>query len=187
MNFDVKKYWDNRYKGRPAGSGFSSHDPFWVKFKTETVNKFIVDNGVSTVLDMGCGDGNILDKFNGYENYCGIDVSDVTISNVAKKYKRSNREFFTYDNIPDKKFDLVLSLDVLYHIVNISDFNNYLDIAADKCNQYFVVLSTNKVEPCPRHIEHREFIPHVEKRGFVLLDNFPKDNDLQFYIFEKEK
>ncbi len=73
----------------------------------------------SKVLDLGCGNGRVLDILGKFEiNYTGLDLSPKLIDLAQKKYPA---EKFIVGNLLDtpfleNEFDLVLSLATLHHI-----------------------------------------------------------------------
>ena len=113
-----KRYWDNRYKDNQT-SGKGSHDRDSVHFKSEFINTLISDNSYKNIVELGCGDGNQLSYFKGYKKYTGYDISPNIISKNKTKFDKDETKLFTTDlnNIIENKYDLVLSLDVLYHLV----------------------------------------------------------------------
>lgn len=72
----------------------------------------------SKILDMGCGTGIIMKKFQNLGfNICGIDKSSDAIS-FCKKRGLNNVKLGDGNNIPfeNEKFDIVIALDILEHV-----------------------------------------------------------------------
>ena len=89
---------------------------FWreLEFLKEYVHK------ESRVLDIGCGNGRLVDMFEGMEiNYTGIDSSKELIK-IAKKERGSKGSFFHANALElpfdDGTFDTVFSIAVLHHV-----------------------------------------------------------------------
>jgi alkylated DNA repair protein alkB family protein 8/tRNA (uracil-5-)-methyltransferase TRM9 len=71
------------------------------------------------VLDLGCGNGRLVELFNGKAvDYLGVDNSENLLSIAKKRYPKSN--FLLADALnlpfPDNSFDAVFSIAVLHHI-----------------------------------------------------------------------
>lgn len=84
------------------------------------------------------------------------------------------------------KFNLTLSLDVLYHIINLSDFKEYLDNLFNLSSKYVIILTLNKdINPKAKHMIHREFTKYIPK-NVKLLNVFDlKLNYCKLYFYEK--
>jgi len=120
----MNNYWENRYKSG-GNSGSSAYGEYAV-YKASIVNSYVNELNIKTISDYGCGDGNQISLLSGFELYHGYDISDFIINKNIIKFKNINNMFF-YKNINDlPESDLNISLDVLYHIVNMSDFIIYL-------------------------------------------------------------
>ena len=96
---------------------FSDSRPFFWR-ELEHLNKFI-KNG-DKILDIGCGNGRLLNLFKGVEiDYTGIDSSKELIE-IAKKNHGNERKFIHANalSLPfqDKTFDTVFSIAVLHHV-----------------------------------------------------------------------
>jgi 2-polyprenyl-3-methyl-5-hydroxy-6-metoxy-1,4-benzoquinol methylase len=120
---DYLKYWEHRYSvhGDSGKGSYAEH----ATYKSRVVNDEISANGVRSVLDFGCGDGNLL-KYLNVENYLGLDVSKTTIYNCSEIFKSDKTKRFMVISpgkpLEIEKFDLVMSLEVLMHITNEEDF-----------------------------------------------------------------
>jgi ubiquinone/menaquinone biosynthesis C-methylase UbiE len=90
--------------------------------KRETIVKKIVKKN-STVLDIGCGTGKIIEALPNV-NYYGYDISEVYINYAKKKYNKPNIKFFrkkftSADLKKLPKFDYVLLFGILHHLGDI--------------------------------------------------------------------
>ncbi|MCR4337194.1 MAG: class I SAM-dependent methyltransferase, partial [Candidatus Omnitrophica bacterium] len=82
------------------------------------VKKFV--GNYQSVLDIGCGTGATLQEFRakGKDVY-GTDVSEEAIRFSKKRGLENIYQFdFSQEELKEKKFDLILCLDVLEHIVD---------------------------------------------------------------------
>jgi len=75
-------YWDREYRlGRTSGRGSYG---LLAQFKAEVLNDFVERNGVRSIIEYGCGDGNQLSLAH-YPQYIGIDVSPTAIDNCRRR------------------------------------------------------------------------------------------------------
>ena len=74
----------------------------------------MIPSGVSSILDVGCGDGRITNRLVGsYKKVVGLDISQAALQHV-----RAEAIVGSVDNIPfgDRSFDLVLATELLEHL-----------------------------------------------------------------------
>ena len=112
-----KKYWQDRYLSNGT-SGPGSYGKLSL-FKAKVINDFVDEKNIKTVLDFGCGDGNQL-RLAKYDNYIGVDVSDKAIELCKKMFAGdTTKNFYNLTEFLKKgqKFELVLSMDVIYHLL----------------------------------------------------------------------
>ena len=89
-------------------------------------------NSGDKILDLGCGNGRLLESFRGNAvEYVGIDNSSRLIDEARKKYP--GNEFLAFDGfkIPfeDNHFDLIFCIAVLHHIPGRQMRNDFLQEA----------------------------------------------------------
>lgn len=94
------------------------HRPF-----IDYLQNFIAEYKISTVVDMGCGYGELLKGLSLPENttYLGLDIVDSVIVYNKLHYERTNVSYDTVDNIEDLskyKGDLLIMKDVIQHWSN---------------------------------------------------------------------
>ena len=72
----------------------------------------------STVLDIGCGSGLMLNALGQLANTSGMDMSNEAIQFSKEIFKGPIKQGFLPDNVPfaDESFDLITALDVIEHI-----------------------------------------------------------------------
>jgi len=144
-------------------------------FKAKIINDFISKNDIKRVVEFGCGDGNQLKTFN-CNTYTGYDVSQSVINKNIETYKSdSTKSFFLYDNYNGEKFDLSLSLDVIFHLVEDEVFSTYMKILFASSYKYVIIYSSNGqiTTKLSEHLKDREFTKWV-------YDNIPN-----FELIEK--
>jgi cyclopropane fatty-acyl-phospholipid synthase-like methyltransferase len=198
-------YWEERYQAE-GNSGSGSYDHL-AKFKAEVLNAFVANNQVQTVLEFGCGDGNQLTLAK-YPNYIGLDVSATAIQRCEKLFKNdTTKSFLLYnslayvDNHKIFKADLVMSLDVLYHLVEQEVFEKYIKDLFNASQKYVIIYASDynqSEEPVHQHENRRSFTDFVAKQfpNFelteVVKNKYPKtENGLvgslsDFFIYQRK-
>lgn len=139
-------YWRSYY-GTESGPGSSIECS---KPYLDFVQQFCVDNTIKSILDLGCGDFNLMRHFN-FDGivYHGVDVVDFVIQNNIQTYGTSNLTFESTSIVgytPKQKYDLVLCKDVLQHLPT-SDVADILRILTNNLslvtNDYSVGYNQN--------------------------------------------
>ena len=155
-------YWDARYRaGGTSGAGSYGR---LASFKAEVLNEFVRSRGIRSVVEFGCGDGAQL-ALGDYPDYVGIDVSPVAVGLCAEKFDGdATKRFYLADKLPVDfgLFDLALSLDVIYHLVEDAAFNRYMRGVFDHAGRHVVIYASDRdaAGPSP-HVRHRAFTPWV--------------------------
>ena len=188
-----EKYWEDRYKdNKSSGAGSYGSN---AKFKSKIINNFVKKNKIKTVLELGCGDGNQLSLAN-YPNYVGIDVSETIINKCKKDFsKEKSKTFYTlidFDKVKDKNFfDLSLSLDVIYHLVEDSVFDLHMKTLFYS-SKYVIIFSTNFNDYfyAKQHVKNRKFTDWIDKNisNYDLIEIIRNENILSkvdFYLYKK--
>lgn len=160
-------YWEERYsKGGDSGEG--SYGPLSA-FKATYINGLVIDHKISSVIDMGVGDGHQLTllALEQLDSYCGIDVSKTTLARLASKYAdRPNYKFTHSDDydLGEQAFDLTISLDVIFHLVEDDVFKKYIRDCLLRSRDHAIFYSSNRDENVDAlHVRHRKFTSHIEK------------------------
>lgn len=198
MNFPGSEtYWDQRYcNGGNSGAGSYNH---LAEFKAEIINEFIVENNVESVIEFGCGDGNQL-KYANYPSYIGFDVSPTAVNLCNHMFADdTNKSFATLDKYEEQKADLVLSLDVIFHLVERYIYNDYMRRLFLASKKYVIIYASNFEQQQTYHMRHRKFTNWVESNfpQFKLIKHVPnkypynpeKESEgsfSSFYIYQME-
>jgi len=87
------------------------------------LKQFVRYNNITSILDIGCGDFNLMRHFDFCQvNYLGIDLVDFVIEKNQINYQTEFLKFDCIDILNDtidiKKYDLVLIKDVFQHLNN---------------------------------------------------------------------
>lgn len=190
-------YWEARYQA-DGRSGTGSDDRL-AQFKAEVLNDFVAEHAVGSVVEFGCGDGSQL-ALADYPDYVGIDVSPTVVERCRARFAGDPaKQFLGSGAALDRTFDLALSLDVIYHLVEDDVFETYMNGLFDASHKWVIIYSSNSDEPTPEpHIRHRRFGDWVasHRRDWKLVEKignrYPFDSRnpdftsfADFYIYER--
>jgi hypothetical protein len=201
MAFNSSDYWENRYKNG-GNSGQGSYNTL-AEFKASVINDFIENNKIDSIIDYGVGDGNQLAFINTTKlMYYGIDISQTILEKCKSKYKDdSTKKFFlSRDFDKNTKAELVLSCDVLYHLIEESVYFNYIKSLFDSSKKYVIIYARDQNLNHALHVKFRKFTDYIKTsfQEFKLVKHIPNkfpqtlighNNDItspsDFYIYEK--
>lgn len=156
INFDSKKYWQNRYK-KGGNSGKGSYG-FLAEYKKNFINKFIKNNSIKSLVEYGCGDCNQL-FFIECENILGYDISCKSIELCKKKLPKMNFYCGEDNKSSDEKIELFLSLDVIFHLVEDKNYKDYIAKIIEFDCPLLIIYSSDFEDDgsSPIHVKHRKF------------------------------
>jgi len=163
------EYWKQRYE-RGDNSGDGSYDKL-AEFKAEVVNGFVEEHAIQSVIEYGCGDGNQLSLAR-YPRYLGFDISPDALNRCRERFKGDpTKSFKLMDEYADERADLVLSLDVIYHLVEDEVFESHMRSLFDSASRFLIVYSSNRdtqdADQAP-HVRHREFSRFIDDNAESL-------------------
>ena len=171
-------YWEQRYRAG-GSSGAGSYGPL-AQFKAEILNDFVASNGVVSVIELGCGDGAQLSLAE-YPSYVGIDISEAAIDLCRQKFVDDTaKAFFVlgHDELP--RAELGLSLDVIYHLVEDSVFEDHIARLFTSASRFVILYTSDTTShvydyPVPPHIRHRPVLDYVRdtQPRWRLIDLIP--------------
>jgi len=186
-NFTTSEdYWNDRYEtGGNSGAGSYSN---LAEFKAEILNEFVKKNEIETVIELGSGDGNQLEYFN-FPKYLGFDISDFILNKCREKFKGdASKEFYQMNEIESHSAPLSLSLDVIYHLVEDSVFEIYMNQLFNCSTSFVIIYASNEKDDgtFAAHVKPRKFTDWVEanQTGFILQEKIP--NKFQFTEGDEE-
>lgn len=197
-------YWENRYKTK-GNSGSGSYGRLAL-FKADVLNTYVSDNNIHTVIEYGSGDGHQLTLAN-YPEYLGFDVAQTAIELCRDLFANdSTRTFALYNDYNSEKADLTLSLDVIYHLVEDSVYEHYMERLFDSAKDHVIIYSSNSPDKDAfkghgsEHVRHRCFTDWVTQHrpGWSLVQEianpYPYSKDdhdntslADFFIFRKSR
>lgn len=195
---DSSSYWEKRYQeGKTSGVGSYGR---LAAYKAEVLNDFVAKNNLESVIEFGCGDGTQL-ALAKYPSYVGVDVAQGSIALCQARFAGdASKRFYLTTKIPADlgQFDLALSLDVVYHLVEDAIFEAYMRSLFAHAGRFVIIYSSNKIEPSGvPHVRHRVFTKWIEtnapqwRQAGVIPNRYPEDpkrpddtSFADFYIFE---
>jgi len=191
---NTKDYWNSRYL-RNGNSGSGSYGKS-AEFKASIINEFIEKNKINSVIEFGCGDGNQL-SYSNYNQYLGVDISLEAVNFCKNKFKDDfTKKFITLEEYKHQTAELILSLDVIYHLIESETYLNYISMISKSCEKFLIVFSSNKNESADaNHVKHRKFTDNLPSYFKLIktvanpLYNEKKNknkNFANFYIFERQ-
>lgn len=140
-----------------------------------------------TVLDAGCGTGygTFLILANGAKKVVGVDIEKKAIEYCKSNYNEKNLEFVCDDctklNVDDSSFDIVVSFEVIEHLLSAESFLSEVKRILKK-NGVFIVSTPNKItypSGNPFHVteyDKEEFLVLLKKYFLnvqILYQNYP--------------
>lgn len=197
-SFQSVQYWETRYSSS-GNSGAGSYGRL-AQFKADVINDFIKQKNIKNIIEFGVGDGNQLSLLNA-KNYLGFDVSETIVNKNIERFKDFPRyKFKLVNEFNDEKADLVLSLDVIYHLVEDEVYFQYMENLFKASKRYIIIYSSNKDEIHTTHVKHRHFSSFIEQnhKEWTLIKKIPnkypydeKDpcntSFADFYIYGRDK
>lgn len=183
--------WELRYRNG-GNSGAGSYGSI-ADHKAEVINNLINEKNIKTITDCGCGDGNQISLIHGYDEYHGFDISPYIIDVCRKMFiNKPNMHFYnSMDELP--KADLILSLDVIYHIVDDNDFENYIKFLFNNSLRFVLLFTSNHTRndnpDASDYINHRIVTDYIEKNVSkfkltqIITNNLETSAD--FYLYER--
>ncbi len=169
-----EEYWIQRYKSG-GNSGAGSYNNL-AAFKGEVINEFVSKNKIETVIEFGCGDGNQLEYFK-FPSYIGFDISPFIVSKCRERFKQDeHKQFLLFSEISNQGADLLLSLDVIYHLIEDEVYHSYMNELFDRAISYVIIYSFDEdSDDFAPHIRTRKFTKWIEenKADFELIKHIP--------------
>lgn len=156
--FSSAAYWEARYQGGGT-SGAGSYGRL-ACFKADFINAFVRRHGIASVLDLGCGDGNLLSLLE-VPDYVGVDVSQTSLDRCRARFPTGR--FMPFEAIDTvAAAELALSIDVVFHLVEDAAFAQHMHALFAHATRFVLVYSSNfdRTWPSP-HVRHRRFSDHV--------------------------
>ena len=162
------KHWNKRYKDL-GDSGYGTYDQ--MKNKLSVIYRNIPQGKIKSIIDYGCGDfvfGLKICELFPKAKYTGIDQSGVIIER-NKKFFNPNLFTFKESIIFEGNADLIVCMDVLFHIDDDKDYYELLNQIKKASWKYFVVSAFDRFDDQGPQMKLRKF----NREGWgTLVDEF---------------
>jgi SAM-dependent methyltransferase len=186
-------YWEKRYAaGGSSGSGSSGR---LAEYKAGWMNRFIRENNIQSIVELGCGDGQQL-LLAEYPEYLGLDVAPSAVARCRELFAGDPAKHFEpYDpyrfDPATAQADLAISLEVIFHLTEENIYRLYLAHLFACARHWVVIFASDAVDtsegPFP-HFRQRRFTEDVPV-GWILLERVPNPNrDISvsnFFVFTR--
>jgi 2-polyprenyl-3-methyl-5-hydroxy-6-metoxy-1,4-benzoquinol methylase len=141
-DLDYKKYWQDLYvRGGNSGEGSYGEN---AKYKAGVINALVAENRLTSVLEFGCGDGNQLSHYV-LPRYVGLDVSERAVELCSERFSAdATKTFMTIspgEPLDLGAHDLVMSLEVLMHVIDEDEFVWTLDQIFGHSARFVAILT----------------------------------------------
>ncbi|MCA9784763.1 MAG: class I SAM-dependent methyltransferase, partial [Candidatus Cloacimonetes bacterium] len=172
----TKEYWEQRY-ATGGNSGDGSYNRL-AEFKAEILNDFESEFKIRSVLEFGCGDGNQL-SLSRYPSYVSYDISQTVISHCRAKFQDDNtKSFCLLEDYRNEKAELVLSLDVIFHLVEDPVFEDYMKRLFQAAERFVIIYSSDREDSFQHpgsHVRHRCYSKWIDfnQPGWTRLRHIP--------------
>lgn len=163
-SFDTSsRYWEDRYRSG-GNSGPGSYGRL-AMFKAQVIRDLVESLKIRSVAEFGCGDGNQLTLAD-YPSYVGYDVSDTVLDQCRRKF--GNSPHFDFRNVSaysGEQYDLSMSLDVIFHLVEDSVFEEYMARLFNAAGRYVLIYASDFDDSGEfgAHVRNRDFKPWIAK------------------------
>jgi SAM-dependent methyltransferase len=192
IEYSPAGYWDRRYReGRSSGAGSEGNEG---QYKADYVSDFIHNRDVKSVIDWGCGDGQVLEliRLEGAA-YTGVDVSHTILARLRAQFPPIHG--YRFDTLYDgydfgEQRELALSMDVLFHLPDDADYFGYLGQLFGSSTRFVIIYSTNYAGGrTARHVFRREFTPDIAERfpnwELTTVETPLREGLASFFVYEK--
>jgi SAM-dependent methyltransferase len=191
LTLSSQEYWENRYaSGGNSGAGSEGANAIW---KATVLNDFVATHHVRDVLEYGCGDGRQLELAE-YPEYTGLDVSATAIRMCAERFP--HHDFHSLPLPWPVSADLVLSLDVIYHLTEDDVFEQHMGDVFGSALHWVILYTTDsdRIDPDFKpadHVRHWPVALYVQSNfpawelGDILMNPAPHMGGCDFYIYSR--
>jgi SAM-dependent methyltransferase len=200
---DSAIFWEDHY----ASGGDSGPGSFGrlARHKADTLNGFVRRFDIRTILEFGCGDGNQL-ALAEYPSYVGLDTSATAIKRCIERFADDpSKSFFWYhpDYFRDRTnaltAELVLSVDVVYHLVEDTVYERYMQNLFNAGESWVAIYAPDRNDPAvDPSVTWRRFTEWIDLNapGWLLAHHvaapYPDDSDIsvgstsEFWFYQRK-
>lgn len=175
---DAKQYWDSRYKNG-GDSGYGSYGAQLIK-KLQWLSGLDIES----ISEIGCGDFNfgshLLESYPSV-TYIGQDISKYIIQENREVFKQT----FTVliNEVPAA--DLVLCVDVIFHVLNDKELEKLVKQLENRWVKYLAITAYEEGQlGTADHVRVQKF--DYKRFGEpIMREVVEEDGQLYFYLFKK--
>tara|TARA_A100001011_G_scaffold333702_2_gene361586 strand:- start:1732 stop:2457 length:726 start_codon:yes stop_codon:yes gene_type:complete len=179
------EWWDPNGKFKPL----HRFNPIRIEYIKKTLlSHFKIKDGLRplsglNILDIGCGGGLLSEPmYNLGANVTGIDASDKNI-NIAKSHAKRNNlkinyEVLTPEKIKDKKFDVILNMEIVEHVQDVKYFIKKSSECLKKNGVMFIATLNKTLKSYIFAILGAEYVLRWLPIGTHEWDKFVRPEDL---------
>jgi len=164
---NVKRFNSISYNNFDYSVGFKREKEIRNRAKTIIKELLLINNKITSILDIGCGAGFLLDEFNKkFEHVVGIEPSKKLMEYAVKHYNLKIYNYYFSSKTVNKikeKYDVVIMSHIIEHITNPIEF----------VRNAYLLLNKNGI----LYIETpniNSWLANIEKSDFTFLT--PKDH-----------
>jgi len=182
-------FWNQRYRtDLSSGEGSRGH---LLKFKVDFINDFVEKNKVCSVLDFGHGDLFVARQLK-VDDYAGIDIFTAPLGSNLKLLN------CRFDEYQGQVADLVICLDVLYHILEEEQdyMKKSLDNMIRKTNKHLIIYAQDSLNTeffdreYKGHLYNSRWLQYLQTKNEIKLVYRQQNPEAgytsaQFFVFEK--
>jgi SAM-dependent methyltransferase len=182
------RYWETRYaKGGNSGPG--SYGDLAL-FKADVLNRLVAENGIDSVVELGCGDGHQL-SLAAYPRYVGVDVSPTALKMCREAFAGDASKRFA--ETPERA-EMAISLDVILHLVEDDVFDAYMRDLFQSATRLVVIFSEDVGDQRPwSHVRYRDWrtwvatnIPAWREVRMITNPHKGSESVADFFIYEPQ-
>ena len=174
-DLDYIRYWQKRYaSGRTSGAGsYGAH----AEYKSSVINEIVEREGIQSVLEFGCGDGNQLTYYR-FPRYVGLDVTQEAVDMCSAKFMDDSTKSFQHftpgEHLTLGSFDMTMAIEVLMHVTRDEDY--FLTLQALLDNSLRWVLLLDPLWPLLKyekgsHEKHRKLLKFLQElEEFAIVE-----------------
>lgn len=118
------------------------------------------------MIEFGCGDGQQLRTLH-IPHYVGVDVSPIVLSTCRKEFGDDpSKVFVLLDDYADQHAELSMSVDVIFHLMEVNTYDDYLARLFAAGTRFVIIYSTSTdlADTGVSHVRHRNVLADVAAR-----------------------
>ena len=113
------------------------------------------------------------------------------INNKFQNNSKYNFDVYNKNYVNNEKYELSLSLDVIYHILDDNEYKKYMEDLFNFSNKYVIIYSNNYSGHKCGHMYTKIFTKDIKnwfsnyKLKQFIKQKYPEQSSADFYIYEK--